>query len=258
VASPGYVLLSADYSQLELRIMAHFSQDEYFLSVLKNGGDLFLSIASKLFQKKESEIQKSERELCKRICYGILYGIGPKSLADYLNITQDEAMNLLKRFHQIYTGVSQFIHSVIQNCRNTGHVTTFSGRKNYFPDINSSIVSDRNAAERQAVNTVCQGSASDLVKTAMINIQKRLNQLHQQLINRDNTATAKLGQIKIQTRLLVQIHDELLFEVPVQYVQFMKRIIREEMENAIPLTVPMHVHIRTGNTWLDVDNSEKI
>jgi len=250
--------MSADYSQLELRLMTHFSQEELFLSVLKNGGDLFLSIASKLFQKTETLIQKSEREQCKRICYGILYGIGPKSLSEVLSITVDQANNLLKRFHQIYTRVSGFIQSVIESCRLNGYVSTLSGRKNYFPDIHSNILSDRNAAERQAVNTVCQGSASDLVKTAMINVQKRLNQLHQQFVNRDNSIKGeKLGQLKNMTRLMVQIHDELLFEVPVQYVQFMQRIIREEMENAMPLSVPMVVSIRTGNTWLDVDNSEK-
>jgi len=136
-------------------------------------------------------------------------------------------------------------------------ITTISGRKNYFPDLHSTNTGDRHAAERQAVNSICQGSASDLVKLAMINVHKRLNQLHQQLRLNQDITSSEASNFKNMTRLLVQIHDELLFEVPIQHISFIKRIIREEMENAVPLSIPMVVNIRTGKTWFEVDNTSK-
>eukprot|EP01127_Copromyxa_protea_P003506 TRINITY_DN13323_c0_g1_i1.p1 TRINITY_DN13323_c0_g1~~TRINITY_DN13323_c0_g1_i1.p1 ORF type:complete len:165 (-),score=28.66 TRINITY_DN13323_c0_g1_i1:214-708(-) len=154
--------------------MAHFSQDPLFLKELWSDGDLFLSMGSKIFNKPESHVTPDEREKCKRVTYGILYGIGSVSLSQVLHVTVEEAKKMLRAFKETYTGVMGFIKSIIASCEQKGYVTTISGRKTYFPEINSPVPVKKKAANRQAVNTVCQGSASDLVKLAMINIHQRL------------------------------------------------------------------------------------
>jgi len=247
-------LLSADYSQLELRLMAHFSQDPLLLKILHSGGDLFNLIASVWLGKPTDEISKVERNRAKGMCYGILYGMGVNSLADRLEVSPEEAARFMDAFKSKYAGVTKFIAQLTQECRKKGYVKTIAGRKRYFPTINSSNTNEARAAERCAVNTICQGSAADLMKIAMINIHRRFEEMWKNTFPCDPYGPSSLSSSSpspssLAPHITIQIHDELLLDVPKGSLSAVKDIVKFEMENAVKLTVPMKVNMFTGESW---------
>eukprot|EP01064_Diplonema_japonicum_P000618 TRINITY_DN10399_c0_g2_i1.p1 TRINITY_DN10399_c0_g2~~TRINITY_DN10399_c0_g2_i1.p1 ORF type:complete len:819 (+),score=160.70 TRINITY_DN10399_c0_g2_i1:178-2634(+) len=229
VAPPHHVLISADYSQIEVRIMAHFSEDKAMLDFLTLGGDVFRNIASKVRGKHPDSVTPAERKVAKAICYGILYGKGALSLSEDLNCTREEAEIFLRDFKNTYTGITKYITSVAHGCRSTGYVETLLGRKRYLPAIYSRNPKEKAFAERAAVNTICQGSAADIVKKAMIALYARIPHT--------------------EARLVLQIHDELLFEVREDKLQETIGTIRGIMENEVSLRVTLPVNIQVGRSW---------
>eukprot|EP00028_Trichosphaerium_sp_Am-I-7-wt_P009299 CAMPEP_0168537556 /NCGR_PEP_ID=MMETSP0405-20121227/20442_1 /TAXON_ID=498012 /ORGANISM="Trichosphaerium sp, Strain Am-I-7 wt" /LENGTH=573 /DNA_ID=CAMNT_0008566229 /DNA_START=66 /DNA_END=1784 /DNA_ORIENTATION=+ len=227
----GFQLISADYSQLEFRILAHYAQDEKLNSTFHTKDDIFKNVASIWLNKNPNTITKEERSHCKHIVYGILYGMGIGKLAKDLNTTYDNAKKLKKEFKDRYPGVKRFLHRVITECKDCAYVETLLGRRRYLRNIYASNESDKQQAKRQAINTLCQGSAADIVKKAMINVMKRFNAL------------------KLKTRLLLQIHDELVFEVPNEEMSIAIVEIKREMERVVSLRVPLPVKIETGVSW---------
>eukprot|EP00435_Cladocopium_sp_Y103_P020460 s2340_g5.t1 len=202
-AEPGYVLLSLDYSQIELRLMAHFSADQRLLNILHQGGDVFKQVAAGWLGKSSSDITPEERSGAKRICYSLIYGVGSGKLAADLGISRYQANELKASFMKEYAGVAFWITSCTDQARQQGFVETVHGRRRFLPGLGSSSAAQRSHAERQAVNTACQASAADLMKAAMIGIHNRLKELR---------SHASDGQCRLVGRLLLQIHDELMVE----------------------------------------------
>ena len=172
----GNLLLSADYSQLELRVMAHLSNDKLLLDTLSKGGDVFQSMAAQINSCEVEQVTDIMRQQAKQVVYGMIYGIGDKSLADQVGVDQMDAVRFMEMFKSRYPGIRTFLQECVTQARRTGYVETLSGRKRRLVDINHSSVARRTAAERQAVNTRVQGSAADLVKTAMVKVEEQLLQ----------------------------------------------------------------------------------
>ena len=233
VASEGYRLLSADYSQIELRILAHLSQDQALTAAFAAGADVHRSTAAEIFGVRPEQVTAEKRRRAKVINFGIIYGMSPFGLASELEISQEEAGQYIDRYFQIYCGVKAFIDRTVREATELGFVGTLWGRRRAIPELRSSDPTVRQLGERLAVNTPIQGSAADLIKVAMIAIFRRLR-------------LEGLG-----TRMILQIHDELLFEVPEAELDVAKRIATEEMERAAALCVPLKVDIGIGTSWAD-------
>lgn len=249
-AGEGNVLLSADYAQLELRILAHLSQDPYLLEALRSGGDLFKSVAAFWNKITVNEVTYQQRQQAKGVCYGIIYGMGASSLASNLDVSVEEAGKFIESFNTTYKLVPEFVDEVISKCRTCGYVETLLGRRRFLPHINSKLSSERHQAERQALNTTIQGSAADLVKTAMIQLMEKCNVEYGdafQLNEGDTFSSTKPGPQK--PILVLQVHDELLFEVPSHMLDTVKTLVQKCMENAIKLSVPLPVRVKVGKSW---------
>lgn len=231
ISRPDFVLLSADYAQLELRLMAHFSKDQKLLSILKGSGDFFKEIASKWLDKPISSITTEDRSYAKHICYGILYGMGANALAAELKISPTQAMEFIDSFKSRYPGITKFLCVVVEKCKKNGYVSTIYGRKRYLPEINSTNNFEYKRAERQAVNTICQGSAADLVKVAM------------------NKIFEKFKEVNTRTLMVLQLHDELLFEVPKEEVDVIQHLVKQVMENVLTLDLSLPVRLSVGTCW---------
>jgi DNA polymerase-1 len=227
------VLMSADYSQIELRIMAHISGDEGLLEAFRNKEDIHASTSAKLFGVKPDDLTRDMRRKAKEVNFGIMYGIGPFGLANRLEISQAEAKEIIARYFERFPNVKQYISDTIDSARRKGYVSTLLGRRRYLPDINSRNFAVRSNAERQAINMPIQGTAADMIKIAMIGIDEGLR--------------AK----ELQTRMLLQVHDELVFEVPKIEVELTTILVREKMVNAMKLDVPIDVEVGTGGNWLE-------
>jgi len=254
VAHESSIFIGADYSQLELRIIAHLAKDEKLIKVLNSNCDVFKTIAAETNRISVHEVSKVQRQVAKQICYGILYGIGAKSLSEQLQVDEDEATKFMEQFKDRYTGVKKFIQKTIEEARSNGFVTTLCNRKRYLPNIISTNPATRSQAERQAVNTTVQGSAADLVKTAMISINKKLCLKYGRTCYLDNNEVApspnrRASSVNPGALLVLQIHDELLYEVKVKEEDFVKRLIKHEMENALNLSVEMPVKLQRGKSW---------
>eukprot|EP00743_Colponemidia_sp_Colp-15_P013894 GILK01016304.1.p1 GENE.GILK01016304.1~~GILK01016304.1.p1 ORF type:complete len:627 (-),score=98.84 GILK01016304.1:117-1763(-) len=232
ISRPGYLLLSADYCQVELRLLAHFSQDVNLLRCLGSEGDIFKQIAAQWLQKTEEDVTDVERAGAKQVCYGLLYGIGAQSLAAELDITVTEASSFITDFKSQYPGVETFLADAVTNCKAKGFVYTLFGRRRYLPHIHSEVKRESKQAERQTVNSICQASAADLIKMAMIQIHDRLK-----FFPSDSVI------------MLLQIHDELLFEVREDMLQEAQKVIRECMENVVQLRVAFPVRFKAGKNW---------
>ncbi|UPR00185.1 DNA-directed DNA polymerase [Chloropicon primus] len=242
------VILSADYAQLELRLMAHFSKDEVLTKAIQGGEDFFKEIAAKWLDVKENEVDSDMRTKAKRLAYGILYGMGPERLAGELKCDLTTAKKQTEAFKKCLGGVEKWKETVISDVKKNGYVQTLGGRKRYFRELASAqeskgkavfkrLTSDQEAmAARQAVNTTCQGSAADILKTAMINIQRRVS------------GNPRLGNGKC--RMILEIHDELLFEIRKSCLKEAAAIIKHEMENVWQeLIVPLKVRLKVGSSW---------
>jgi DNA polymerase I len=233
IAKNGCVLISADYSQIELVILAHLSQDKNLISAFKEDRDVHARTASLIFGIDENEVKNEQRRMAKTINFGVIYGMSAFRLANELNISRTEAQNFINAYFNTYSGVRQFIEDTIKKTEQTGYVTTISGRRRYIPTINSHNKTEKSAAERIAVNTPIQGSAADIVKMAMLNLDKKL--------------TAE----KSKARLLLQVHDELILECPKSDAEKTSLLVKTEMEQAVTLSIPLRVSIETGSRWGD-------
>ena len=241
---PGAVFLSADYSQLELRILAHMSGDKKLQQFLNSNGDVFKMIAGEWLGLPASGVNARQRQEAKQVCYGMIYGIGPKALGDQLGIADNEAAQFLETFRSKYPTMKKFISKTIQDCRSAGHVTTLLNRKRFLPGIHSTNIHAKSQAERQAVNTTIQGSAADLVKTAMVNIDRKITQLY------CTSGTCLLPKsLRHAAYLVLQLHDELLYEVLESDLEEVAGIVKHEMENALESSVQFPVKVKAGYSW---------
>ena len=226
-------ILSADYSQIELRVMAHIAGDEGLAEAFKNGEDIHASTAAKVFGVQQNDVSRDMRRKAKEVNFGIMYGIGAFGLANRLEITQAEAKEIISLYFKRFPKVRQYIDDTIELARKRGYVTTLFGRRRYFPDINSRNQSIRQNAERQAINMPIQGTAADMIKLAMIKIDQALR-----------------GQ-KLESAMVLQVHDELVFEVQEKEIESVKNLVEMNMRNAMKLDVPLDVEIGIGTNWLD-------
>lgn len=227
-------LLSCDYSQIELRILAHLSRDENLIEAFNEDKDIHKATASLIYGVSEDDVDDDMRNMAKRVNFGIVYGLTAYGLARDLNIPVDQAQDFIDAYFAKYPGVKEYIQEKIDSARAEGFVTTISGRRRYLPEINNKNQGLRQFAERQAVNTPIQGSAADLIKMAMIDIQR--------LINKQN----------LRARMVLQIHDELVFDAPHNEIQELIGLVKERMENVLELAVPIKVDIKKGQNWLEM------
>jgi DNA polymerase-1 len=225
------VIMSADYSQIELRVMAHISQDEGLLEAFRQGEDIHATTAAKVFGVKPSGVTREMRRRAKEVNFGIMYGIGPFGLSSRLDISQAEAKETIARYFERFPKVNQYIFDTIAKARHDGYVSTLLGRRRYLPEINSRNQTVRQNAERQAINMPIQGTAADLIKLAMIQIQKGLH------------------ESGFDSKMILQVHDELVFEVMRKEMERMKDLVIGRMQNALPLDVPIVVEVGTGKNW---------
>jgi len=235
IAEPGHLLLAADYSQIELRLLAHFTKDELLVEAFRRGDDIHTLTASQVFGVPPLMVTADDRRKAKAVNFGIVYGLSPFGLSQQLGIEPGEARKFIDAYFEKYAGVRAFIDSTIERTRRQQRVTTLFGRIRPIPDINSKNATQRGFAERTAVNTPLQGTAADLIKLAMIRI--------------DHEIRAR----RLKSRMTLQVHDELVFEVPEKEIDAMKTLVREHMEKAHPLEVPLLVEIGVGLNWRDLD-----
>ncbi|MDP9146728.1 MAG: DNA polymerase I [Acidobacteriota bacterium] len=235
VAEEGKVLLSADYSQIELRIMAHFSRDPVLLQAFRSGEDIHARTAQEVFGVGHLGQTAEHRRAAKVINFGIIYGLSPFGLAQNLNIDQREAAKFINAYFERYSGVKEYLDNILAETRATGFAKTLFGRIRPIPEINSAQFQLRNFAERTALNSPLQGTAADIIKMAMISIQRRL------------------ASENLEAKMILQVHDELLFELPHNEVDAVAKLVREEMEGVHELAVPLLVEVCSGPNWRDLD-----
>lgn len=228
----NHIILSADYSQIELRLMAHMSQDPSLCEAFLNNEDIHTATAAKIFKVPIAEVTREQRSSAKTANFGMIYGISAFGLSQRLNISRTEAKELIDGYFGTYTGVKAYMDSCIANAREKGYVTTLLGRKRYLPDINSNNGTVRGLAERNAINAPIQGSAADIIKVAMIRINKRLKQEN------------------LQSKMIIQVHDELVFDALKSELPTLQQLVKEEMEGAIKLSVPLIAESGVGDNWL--------
>ncbi len=235
VAEKGKILLSADYSQIELRVMAHFSQDPVLIDAFRNGEDIHARTAQEVFGVGPLAQTAEHRRAAKAINFGIIYGLSPFGLAQQLGIAQKEAAQFINAYFERYRGVKAFLDNILVETRKTGVAKTMFGRIRPITEIHSPQVQLRNFAERTALNSPLQGTAADLIKLAMINIDGRL------------------AAEKFEARMILQVHDELLFEAPPEEKVELEKLVRQEMEGVHELAVPLAVEVCSGPNWRDLD-----
>ena len=230
---PDGLIVSADYSQIELRIMAHLSCDSHLIEAFRAGEDIHAMTASKIFGVPIVDVTPEQRRIAKTANFGIMYGISAFGLAQRLRIPRNEAKQIIDDYFRHFPSISYFIEDTLAAARENGYVETIFGRRRYVPDINSHNATVRALAERNAVNAPIQGTAADIIKIAMINVDRRMT------------------QERLRSRMVLQIHDELLFDAVPEEVDVLKRLVVEEMENVTELSVPLTVECNEGKNWLE-------
>ena len=233
IASEGHVFMSADYSQVELRLMAHLSQDANMLAAFNADHDIHAATAANIYKVPIEEVTSDMRRKAKTANFGIIYGISTFGLSERLGVSRAEAKELIDGYFMSFPGVKDYIDTTIENARRDGYVETLLHRRRYLPDINSRNANVRGYAERNAVNAPIQGTAADVIKIAMVKIADRLK------------------REGLKAEMLLQVHDELNFNVPLDEVERVKALVREEMEGAVKLSVPLRVDIGVGQNWLE-------
>jgi len=233
IPDEGCLFLSADYSQIELRLMAHFSQDEHMLAAFRSGQDIHAATAAKIYGLPIEQISKDQRRKAKTANFGIIYGISAFGLAQQLDCSRAEAKQLIDDYFAAFPRVIQYIESQKELARQRGYAETLFGRKRYLPDINSQNATVRSFAERNAVNAPIQGTAADIIKMAMVSIHRRLKEEH------------------LRAQMIMQVHDELNFNVPAAEVDRVREIVVSEMQNAVHLSIPLIAECGVGNNWLE-------
>jgi DNA polymerase-1 len=233
-AAPGMKLLSADYSQIELRILAHLSGDAVLTDAFRHGEDIHARTAQEVFGVGPLAQTPEHRRVAKVINFGIIYGLSAFGLAQQLGTDTSEAAKFIAAYFTKYKGVKAFLDGTVEEVRKKGYTTTLFGRMRPIPEINSPQINLRNFAERTALNTPIQGTAADLIKLAMIEIARRL------------------AKEKFQAKMILQVHDELLFEAPPKEMARLNTLVREGMENVHKLSVPIRVDLKAGPNWCDM------
>lgn len=231
VSAKGYKILAADYSQIELRIIASMSQDKKMLAAFKNNEDIHTKTAAEVNEVKPEDVTKKMRRDAKTINFGIIYGMGSHGLAEAAEISRDEARQFMDKYFELYSGIKEYIEQTKELARQNGYVETLFGRARYLPELHSGVQMIRAAGERMAINMPIQGTAADLMKLAMIKV-------HQ-----------KLHTVSPKSKMLLQVHDELVFEVPDKDVNKVGQFVKKEMEDIFKLRVPIKVDIEVGNNW---------
>ena len=231
-ADEDYVLLSADYSQIELRLAASFAKDEPMIDAFKNGRDIHATTAAKVFKVPLEEVDPTMRRKAKEVNFGIIYGISAFGLSQNLNIPRSEAADIIKAYFEEFPGIKRYMDESKQKAKEKEYVETIMGRRRYLRDINSRNATMRGYAERNAINAPIQGSAADIIKIAMVNIHNWLQ------------------AEKLKSKMIMQVHDELVFEVPKGEVDTMKENVVKLMISAVNLEVPMEVEAGIGENWL--------
>lgn len=232
VAPDGYLLLSLDYSQIELRILAHLAQDPGMIEIFQSGEDIHTSTAAKIFNTKAEEVSKDQRRSAKTINFGLMYGMGPHALAQDLKITFSQAQLFIKAYFDAFPKVKHYMDSVVEFGTKHGYVETIMGRKRFLPELQSHEPRLRSAGVRMAINMPCQGTQAEMIKKAMVTIDSKISRDHISGIS-----------------MILQIHDDLLFEVREDLVGEWVPIIRKEMIDALPLSVPIDVGVNVGKSW---------
>ncbi|MGE6259321.1 DNA polymerase I [Heyndrickxia sporothermodurans] len=228
-----WLIFSADYSQVELRVLAHIAGDEKLIAAFKDDMDIHTKTAMEVFHVDKDEVTDNMRRQAKAVNFGIVYGISDYGLSQNLGITRKEAAQFIERYFASYPGVKEFMNDIVQEAKQKGFVSTILKRRRYIPEITSRNFNIRSFAERTAMNTPIQGSAADIIKKAMLEMAERLK--------KEN----------LKTRLLLQVHDELIFEAPKDEIETLTKIVPEVMENAVELVVPLKVDYAFGPTWFD-------
>ena len=233
VTRPGWVLVDADYSQIELRILAHIAGDVAMQAAFRDGEDVHAVTASQVFRVPLAEVTSQMRSRAKAVNFGIVYGISAFSLADDIHVPQKEAQSYIDAYLAHYEGVRTYMERIKEEAREQGYVTTLFGRRRYLPELRSSNFNTRSFGERVALNTPIQGTAADVIKLAMVRVRDRL-----------------LAE-GLQARLVMQIHDELLIEAPENEVPAVCALLQQEMEGAASLSVKLEAAVSTGENWYD-------
>ena len=232
-SSDDFQLLDADYSQIELRVLAHITADENMINAFLSNEDIHSSTAAKVFEIPVDEVTPTMRSRAKAVNFGIIYGIGDFSLAKDLGITRKEARKYIDGYLDRYPKVKQYMHDIVEKGRNQGFVTTMFNRRRYLPELKSRNFNVRSFGERVALNTPIQGSAADIIKIAMVRVHEEL----------------KKRQLK--SRLILQVHDELIIEMFKDEKEEVVKILKDGMENAVRLKVPLVVEVKSGNNWYE-------
>ncbi|WP_066050360.1 DNA polymerase I [Robertmurraya korlensis] len=229
----GWIIFAADYSQIELRVLAHIANDEKLIDAFKEGLDIHTKTAMDVFHVSKEEVTSNMRRHAKAVNFGIVYGISDYGLSQSLNISRKEAGSFIERYLESYPGVKEYMDDIVKDAKQKGYVSTLLHRRRYIPEITSRNFNLRSFAERTAMNTPIQGSAADIIKKAMIDMAERLE------------------KEKLKTRLLLSVHDELIFEAPEEEIERLKEIVPDVMEHTVELKVPLKVDYSYGPTWFD-------
>ena len=227
----GCLLISSDYSQIELRVLAHLSQDEKLISIIRDGVDVHKRTGSLIFGMPEEEINDDMRAVAKAINFGVIYGMSSYRLSEELHISVSEASHFISSYFDVYKGVRDFIETTYLECKKIGYVSTIMGRRRYVAELKSDKKQIMELGKRIAVNTRVQGSASDIMKKAMLDVDKALK------------------KAKLKTSILLQVHDEIILESPIDETEYAMKLIKTEMETTYPLSVPLSISISKGKTW---------
>lgn len=230
----GWQLLAADYSQIELRIMAHISQDEKLVEAFRRGADIHTETAMSVFGVSREEVTSNMRRSAKAVNFGIIYGISDYGLSQNLGISRYKAKQFIDTYFETFPGVKQFMEDVVKQAKKDGYVTTLMHRRRYLPELNDRNFNVRSFGERTAINTPIQGSAADIIKKAMIDMKRAMEEWN------------------LRSRLLLQVHDELIFEVPEDEIETMRQLVPQVMEETMALDVPLRVDANVGTSWYDV------
>lgn len=231
VAAPGCTFIAADYSQIELRVLAHITRDKNLVQAFEEGQDIHAATAAQLFNVPINRVDKNQRRLAKTVVFGVIYGISAFGLAQRTDLSRSEAQELIDALFARFPGLRRYIDETLEQGRRAGYVQSLFGRRRYVPDLQSSNSQRRQAAEREAINAPIQSSAADIMKVAMINVAQELK------------------RYELQTRLLLQVHDELILEAPHQETNEVRRMVRAVMEQAYPLGVPLKADVEVGDNW---------
>jgi DNA polymerase-1 len=233
IAEKDNLLISADYSQVELRLLAHLSNDQGLIDAFRNDLDIHSRTAAEIFGIPEEKVTTDLRRIAKTVNFGVIYGISPFGLSETLSISRDEAKKYIEQYFRRHPGVKNYIENSIHEARNNGYVTTLFGRRRAIPEIRSKNASVRQQGERLAMNSPIQGTAADIIKIAMIRILE------------------KFTERRLKAKMILQVHDELLFELPESELETVTGIVRKEMEEVITLAVPLRVDMNYGKNWAE-------